>query len=154
AILSASASSGLPVTYVSTTTAVCALQALTVTALKAGNCSITASQPGDGNYLAAPSVIQSFTVTKTQQSISLNPLSNVTLPASAIALTATATSGLEVIFTSTTSTTCTVSGSTVTPKAVGFCTIKASQAGNDVYAAAVDVSQTFVIAVATTGAVG
>jgi hypothetical protein len=60
--LTATASSGLPVGYVSNTTSVCTVSGSTASFLQAGICSITASQPGNTNYLAATPVTQSFSV--------------------------------------------------------------------------------------------
>jgi hypothetical protein len=61
--LSATATSGLAVSFASGTPAVCTVSGNTVTIVAAGSCSLTASQSGNANYLAAPSVTQSFTVT-------------------------------------------------------------------------------------------
>jgi large repetitive protein len=61
--LSATASSGLAVSFASTTTSVCTVSGTTLTLNQTGTCSITASQAGDGNWTAAPDVAQSFTVT-------------------------------------------------------------------------------------------
>ena len=58
-------------------------------------------------------------------------------------MSATASSGLAVSFASTTTSVCTVSGTTVTLVAVGTCTIQATQAGNANYAAATPVNQSF-----------
>ena len=61
-------------------------------------------------------------------------------------LSATATSGLAVTFTSTTPTVCTVtSAGVLTTVSVGSCTIDANQSGNGVYAAATQVTQAFAI---------
>ncbi|MCX6878404.1 MAG: DUF6288 domain-containing protein [Verrucomicrobia bacterium] len=60
--LTATASSGLPVSYVSSDPTVASVAGNTVTLLKAGSITITASQPGDGNYTAATPVGQSLTV--------------------------------------------------------------------------------------------
>jgi sugar lactone lactonase YvrE len=60
--LTATASSGLAVSYVSTTTGVCTVSGNTAKFLQPGICSITASQAGTGNYNAATSVTQSFSV--------------------------------------------------------------------------------------------
>ena len=60
--LSATASSGLPVSFASTTAGVCTVSGNTVTLLAVGPCSITATQAGNANYLAATAVSQSFTV--------------------------------------------------------------------------------------------
>jgi hypothetical protein len=61
--LKATASSGLPVSYTSSTTSVCTVTGSTVSLLAAGTCSIVASQSGNATYPPAPSVSQSFTVT-------------------------------------------------------------------------------------------
>ena len=61
--LSATATSGLTVSFASTTPAVCNVSGTTVTLVDRGLCSITASQAGDGNWAPASNVVQSFTVT-------------------------------------------------------------------------------------------
>ena len=60
--ISATASSGLPVSFASNTTSVCMPSGDTVTILAVGTCSITASQVGSTNYAAAIPITQSFTV--------------------------------------------------------------------------------------------
>ena len=61
--LVATASSGLTVSFASTTTDVCAITTGgSLTFAKAGSCSITASQDGNGTYLAATPVTQTFAV--------------------------------------------------------------------------------------------
>jgi len=63
--LNASSTSGLTISYSSSTTSVCTVSGSTATLLKAGTCTITASQAGDGvTYAAAASVTKSFTVVK------------------------------------------------------------------------------------------
>ena len=62
-----------------------------------------------------------------------------------LTLSATASSGLSVAFTSTTPSVCTVSGTTATFIATGTCTIDANQAGNSTYAAATMVPQSFTV---------
>src|SRR5438552_5959286 len=64
--LSATASSGLPVSFSSLTAPVCALSANTVTLIAAGTCSIRASQAGNGTYAPAPNVDQSFVISSGQ----------------------------------------------------------------------------------------
>ncbi|HZR01808.1 MAG TPA: hypothetical protein VFA81_01390, partial [Burkholderiales bacterium] len=60
--VSATASSGLLVSFVSETTAVCAVTTNTVTAKAIGTCTIRAEQAGNANYAAAAPVHQSFEV--------------------------------------------------------------------------------------------
>ena len=143
--LTATASSGLAVAFTSTTTPICTVAAGIVTMLAAGTCTIQATQPGNVDYTAAPSVSQHFSVTPASQSITFGPLSNAAFGTAPFALSATATSGLAVTFASTTSAVCTVSGINVTLVSVGTCAIQASQAGNSTYAAATPVSQSFLV---------
>lgn len=80
-----------------------------------------------------------------QQAISFGALSDRGIADGAFGVSATADSGLPVTFSSDTTSTCTVSGSTVTPVDFGTCTIRASQAGSGIYSAASDVVRSFTI---------
>ena len=59
--VSATASSGLPVSFAAS--GQCTVSGNTVTITAEGSCTITASQAGNSNYNAAPSVPQTFTIT-------------------------------------------------------------------------------------------
>jgi hypothetical protein len=139
--LTATASSNLPVTYTSSTTDVCTVSGTTLTPVKAGTCGITASQPGNGQYLPAGSVPQSFPVVSAQTITFTAP--NEATAGRPVTLTATASSSLPVTYTSSTTDVCTVSGTTLTPVKAGTCIITASQAGNDEYLPAKPVTQSF-----------
>ena len=67
--VSATASSGLTVSFASTTTPVCTLSGTTVTLVAVGTCSIQASQAGNASYAAATPVTRSFAVTKATPTI-------------------------------------------------------------------------------------
>ena len=60
--LTATASSGLAVSFASSTPAVCTVSGSTASLLTAGTCTIVASQAGNSAYSPAPSVSQSFSV--------------------------------------------------------------------------------------------
>ena len=60
--LSATASSGLGVTFVSNTASVCSVSGVDITLAAVGICSITAIQPGSAAYAAGTPVTQTFTV--------------------------------------------------------------------------------------------
>ena len=141
--LNATASSGLTVNFASLSSTVCSVSGNTATLLKIGTCKIQATQPGNTSYLAAKPVDQSFAVTQGSQTITFGALSNQPYGAAPFTLTATASSGLTVKYTSTTTTVCTVSGATVTLVKSGKCTIRAAQAGNANWAAATPVTQSF-----------
>lgn len=141
--LSASASSGLPVAFSSLTPSVCAVSSNTVTLLATGMCTIAANQSGDAEFQAAPQVTQSFNVLGEAQSITFAPLAGTALAASPLAVNATASSGLAILFSSQTPGVCTVTGTQVTLLTLGTCTIAADQSGNAIYAAAPEVTQSF-----------
>jgi hypothetical protein len=75
--LSATASSGLPVSFASTTPTICSVTGTTATMNAAGSCSIQATQAGGPEgyttYGAATPIVQSFTVYGTTQTISFTP---------------------------------------------------------------------------------
>ena len=151
--LTATATSGLPVSFTSTTPGVCTVAGNVVTLAAVGTCSITASQAGDSNYAAAPPVTRSFVAGSTNaQTISFGPLVNTASGAAPFTVSATASSGLAVSFASTTQGVCTVSGATVTLVAAGTCSIMASQPGNSNYLAATPVTQSFSVINATSPA--
>jgi len=145
--VTATASSGLPVTFTSTTTSVCSVAGSTVTILAVGTCTITASQAGNGTFPAAASVTQNFNVTAAWQIINFPALNNVALGAPPLTVNATASSGLAVTYASNTQTACTVAGNAVTLLTAGTCSITANQAGNANYAAATPVTKSFTITV-------
>jgi hypothetical protein len=143
--MTATASSGLPVSYTSATPTVCTVSGSTVSLLAVGNCGIVANQAGNSNYGAATAVGRNFAVTLATQTITFPTVPATPLGTGTVALTATASSGLAVSYTSTTPTVCTVSGSTVTLVATGTCGIVANQAGNFEYYAAPAVGRGFTV---------
>ena len=140
--VSASASSGLAVVFYSLTPRVCTIFETSVTLDAGGACTIEATQAGNADYAAAPVVNQSFQVTKASQTISFGALSNQTY-GTPVTVSATASSGLTVVFYSLTPRVCTVFETSVTLAAVGTCTIEATQSGSADYAAAPVVNQSF-----------
>lgn len=139
--LTASASSGLPLSYVSSNTGVATVSGSVVTIVGVGSTTITASQAGNSSYNAATSVSQGLTVNKASQTISFTTLPAKTYGDPAFALTGSSTSGLSVSYSSSNPSVATVSGSTVTIVSSGTSTITATQSGNSNYNAASSVSQ-------------
>jgi hypothetical protein len=145
--LNASASSGLPVSFTSTTTGVCTTSGTngaTVSFVAVGTCAITARQAGDANYDPAEDVERSFDIGQDSQTIIFpDPVQTNFVPGQQVALTATASSGLPVQFSSLTQDACTVTtdglASFVKP---GACIIAADQPGNATFAPAARVSKT------------
>ncbi len=154
--LSATATSGLPVSFMSTTPSVCTVDSTTkkVTFLGVGTCTIMATQSGDNTYKGADPVTKTFHVALASQTITFQVVPDQTV-GSTFSLTGqyavTASSGLPVTLTATTGT-CVVKddGVTVMLAATGTCTIQATQGGDTTYAPASPVSRSFVITAAGT----
>ena len=145
--ISASASSGLLVSFRSDTSGVCSVAGSEVTTVEPGTCMITASQAGNAVFARAPDQTQSFQVDPVvgplrSQAITFLPPAGVTA-GRPDRLSASASSGLAVSFRSDTPGVCSVSGPVVTAARPGTCTITASQAGNTRYAPAPDQTRSF-----------
>lgn len=139
--------SGNAVSFTSSTPAICTVSGSTVTGVMAGTCTIAANQAGNGSFNAAPQVTQSFSVGSASlinQTISFGAVPTLIVGGTGT-LSATATAGLAVSYTSSTPAICTVSGSTVTGVTAGICTIAANQAGNGIYNAAPTVTQSIAV---------
>ncbi|MFN8024200.1 MAG: hypothetical protein U0Q03_21905 [Acidimicrobiales bacterium] len=145
--VSATANSGLPVTFTTTTPAVCTANGTngsSITLLDAGTCSVRAEQAGDSRYNAATAVTRSFTVTKVTNTITFPAPGGRTLAQSPVTVSATASSGLPVQFSTTTPAVCTAGGAlgeVITLLTVGTCTVRAEQPGDATYRAATPVSR-------------
>jgi hypothetical protein len=141
--LTATASSGLAVTYSVTGPATVSGSTLTYTG--AGTVMVTASQSGNTSYGAATPVVRTIVVNQASQTITFpQPTTPITYtPGGTVTLTATANSGLAVAYSVTGP--ATVSGSTLTITGAGNVMVTASQGGNANYTAATPVSQTIIV---------
>lgn len=128
ATVSATASSGLVVSYSSTTPAVCSVDNSTgvVTGKASGTCTIAANQSGNTLYAPAAQVTQSI-IFAFSQTLTFDAAPTLSLYDRAT-VTATATSDLPVSYSSSTPTICSVNSSTglVTALLTGDCTIAAN----------------------------
>lgn len=140
---SATASSGLPVSF-RVLSGPATISANSVTLTGAGTVTIRASQAGNNNYYSAPDVDQSFTVGKGSQTITFGALGNRRVGDAPFTLTANASSGLAVSF-SIVSGPASISGNSVTVTGAGTVTVRASQAGDNNYNAAVNADQAFTV---------
>jgi hypothetical protein len=147
--LTAVASSGLPVTFTSSNPAVLSISGTIATILSGGSTVITASQAGDSYYLPAPDVEQVLIILPTIQSITFDSLGQKTFGDAPFDLAASASSALDVTYTSSDPSVASVSGNTVTILSAGSTTITASQGGNASYLAANDVPWSLTINKAT-----
>lgn len=142
--LTASASSGLPITYTSSNLNVATVTGKTVTIIGAGTTTITALQSGNLDYLPSASVSLQLVVNKANQAITFSAISTKTVGTTAFNLEATSTSGLVVVYSSA-SDKIAISGKEVTLSKSGRVVVRADQAGNSNYLAALTVEQSFCI---------
>ena len=137
---------GGAVSYSSGSPGVCSNVGAVFTMLaSSGTCVVHYSQAGDATYTAtsASSNTLASKAIQTLGPLVMNP--GVLAVGTHATLSATASSGLAVSFSSQSSGICTVSGSTVTALAVGTCTIAATQAGDAHYSSAAPVTQGFAV---------
>ncbi|MGA3133881.1 MAG: Ig-like domain repeat protein [Terracidiphilus sp.] len=113
----------------------------------AGTYTIVASYAGASGFTASSDNTHTLTVIPASQTIAFGAIAQQ-VPGTPLTLTATASSGLPVSYTSTTIPVCTVSNSTATFLQPGICSITASQAGNSNYNAAAPVTQSFSVVLA------
>lgn len=130
--MDATASSGGPITFKSNTPDTCSVNGDTLSLLKAGECSVTASQAGHDGYAPA-SQSQLFVIPKRPHTVIFRNPGAQPLDGQAAALTATSDLGRPVTFTSGTPSVCTVSGNSLSKLANGLCTVTAQANGDDIY---------------------
>lgn len=112
----------------------------------AGSYSVIATVAESSNYTAASSSAYSFTIGKGSQTITGLPTAVTKIYGDAdYALSATASSGLTVTYTSSNTDVATVTGNTVKIVGAGNSTITAHQIGNDNFNAATDVNQALTV---------
>jgi hypothetical protein len=134
--LSAVATSGLPVSFASTTPDFCTVSGSQLTLVKEGECRVVASQGGgassDGvQWAAADNISQLFKVLKKTQLVSFAPPAYVlSANSTSVALSATSPSGLPISFKATTPATCVIEGSNLKLLAKGTCAVTAMASGD------------------------
>ncbi|MGB9150862.1 MAG: Ig-like domain repeat protein, partial [Burkholderiales bacterium] len=125
-----------------------------VALLKAGQCTIQATQGAgtNGNYLPATATTRTIEVKQKAQTITFTAPGNKIYQDPHLIFDLVAKGGGSknpVVFTSQTAAVCTVSGSKAEIVGAGTCTITADQAGNENFLPALPVSRTFTVAKAS-----
>lgn len=137
--LHAVATSGLPVSFESTTPDTCTVAGDQLTLVSAGECRVVATQSGgktaDGvTWAAADEATQLFNVLKHTQEVSFAPPDYVlSSQSTSVTLSASSTSGLPVTFATDTPANCAIEGDQLKLLAKGTCAVTASVAGDDNY---------------------
>jgi hypothetical protein len=133
------------------TTTVCTVDTSSgaISIVGAGDCIVRANQAGNRFYLAAPQATQTVLIELAEQVIDFPTPADHELASGAFELTASGgDSGNPVQFISLSTEVCSTSGNagaTLTPLAVGTCTVRARQVGNSNYLSAPDVERSFQI---------
>ncbi|MCH8231314.1 MAG: T9SS type A sorting domain-containing protein [Bacteroidetes bacterium] len=140
--LTASSDSGLPLIFTSSDPSVATVSGSIVTIIGGGNAIITANQQGDYFYNAATPVAHILTVDKADQTIEFEPVPAKSFNDPPFLLIADATSGMEVVFTSSDPEIISVSGSMATIHNAGSVVISADQSGDENYNPAPQSTQT------------
>nr|MBL8409899.1 hypothetical protein [Dechloromonas sp.] len=149
ATVTAVASSGLPVRYSSKTASICTVDAVSglINAQRIGNCVIAANQGGNSSYAQAAEATLTLSVYfDPNQTISFGTAPALSFGGTA-AVSATASSGLAVAYSSLTPAVCSVDANSglVTDLTVGSCIVAANQAGDATYRAAPQAAQTLIV---------
>ena len=144
--LTASSDSGLPLIFTSSDPSVATVSGSIVTIISEGNTTITANQQGDYFYNAATPVAHILTVGKADQTIQFEPVPAKIFNDPPFLLVADATSGMEVVFTSSDPEIISVSGSMATIHNAGSVVISANQSGDENYNPAPQSTQTIEVA--------
>ena len=144
-LLSASATSGLPVSYTTSGSMLATVTSSGLYILQPGVITITATQSGNVDYATAPPVSQTLTIMKIPQTLSFELAESFItydLSGTVVALSASATSGLTPVFrTPSGSTNANVSGTSLIVNRPGIVTITCEQEGNVFYDSATPVSR-------------
>jgi hypothetical protein len=136
-----SASSKLPVTFSSSDPTVAIITNGMILPTGVGQALITATQSGQGGYLAAAPVTQSLSILPGLQSVIFPPVGKYAYGFEPIVLNATSSAGLPVSYTSQNTNVAVVSGNLLTMKGAGTVKVIASQSGNSLWAAAYSPAQ-------------
>ena len=138
--LNANASSGLPINF-TVVSGPAILIGTNLTIIGTGIVTVQSSQPGNA-FFSPANTIQTFTVQRASQAISFGSISNKTISDPPISLTATASSGLPILFTLV-SGPASLSGNILTLTGPGMVVVRASQLGSTNFLAAANVDQSF-----------
>jgi hypothetical protein len=117
-----------------TTPAVCIASGFYVQIVGGGICTLTYQSEANTSYLASDLYKVSFEVTRDPQTITFVPVSTADIANKSLTLTATASSGGVVTYSTTSPDNCSISGSTLNLLKAGNCVVTATQSGTSVLA--------------------
>jgi hypothetical protein len=121
------------VTPKSLTPSVCIPTNTGITLYSGGICELQYSTDSSITYLASDNYVQSFEVTRNAQTINFSPPASLSVSDKTISLSATASSGGAVAFTTTSADICSITGTTLNLVKSGNCAITATQPGTPTF---------------------
>jgi len=119
-----------------TTPTVCIAAGFYVQIVGGGTCTLTYQSEANTTYLASDLYKVSFEVTRDPQTIAFTPPTTVDIAGKTLALTATASSGGAITYSTTSMESCSVVGATLNLLMAGNCVITATQGGSSTLAPA------------------
>jgi hypothetical protein len=117
-----------------TTPIVCVASGFFVNIISGGTCTITYQSEETSSYLASDLYKVSFEVTRDPQTITFAPVTTADIATKSLTLTASASSGGAVTYSTTSPSNCSISGSTLNLLKVGNCVVTATQSGTSTLA--------------------
>jgi hypothetical protein len=117
-----------------TTPTVCIASGFFVQIVGGGTCTLTYQSEANTSYLASDLYKVSFEVTRDPQTITFAPVSTADIATKSLTLTASASSGGAVTYSTTSPDNCSISGSTLNLLKAGNCIVTATQSGTSVLA--------------------
>jgi hypothetical protein len=117
-----------------TTPAVCIASGFYVQIVGGGTCTLTYQSAANTSYLASDLYKVSFEVTRDPQTMTFTLPATVNISTKTLALAATASSGASVIYSTTSTDICSITGPTLNLLKAGNCVVTASQAGTSTLA--------------------
>jgi hypothetical protein len=117
-----------------TTPTVCIASGFYVQIVGGGTCTLTYQSEANTSFFASDLYKVSFEVTRDPQTITFAPTTTVNIATKSLALTATASSGGAVTYSTTSPDNCSISGSTLNLLKAGNCVVTATQSGTSTLA--------------------
>jgi hypothetical protein len=117
-----------------TTPAICVPFGFTVRLVSGGVCTLTYETAATPTYLASDVYQQTFEILRDPQTISFTLPSAANVSSKSLALTATASSGAAITYSTTSTAICSITGSTLNLLTSGNCSVTAIQAGTSTLA--------------------
>jgi len=126
--------SGVFILPKATTPTVCIAAGFFVQIVGGGTCTLTYQSEATTSFLASDLYTVSFEVSRDPQTITFSPTTNMNLSSGSVVLSASALSGAGILFSTSTPSICSITGSTLNLLRAGNCSVTATQGGTATFA--------------------